>query len=219
MLTIRQFTFNPLQENTYVISNEKGACCIIDPGCYYEGERKELTDFIDNNKLAPKCLLNTHCHLDHIFGNNYISAKYQLPLRIHPKEKVVLDYAAKAGEAWGLPLDNYEGQVLFMEEGERILLGEDLLNVLFTPGHSPGSVSFYCEAQSFVIGGDVLFRGSIGRTDLPGGDMDTLLNSIRTKLFVLPDKVVVHSGHGTQTTVGYEKAYNPFLTTNPRPWS
>ncbi len=185
----------------------------------FRSEHKELTDFIDNNKLAPKCLLNTHCHLDHIFGNNYISAKYQLPLRIHPKEKVVLDYAAKAGEAWGLPLDNYEGQVLFMEEGERILLGEDLLNVLFTPGHSPGSVSFYCEAQSFVIGGDVLFRGSIGRTDLPGGDMDTLLNSIRTKLFVLPDKVVVHSGHGTQTTVGYEKAYNPFLTTNPRPWS
>ncbi len=217
MLTIRQFTFNPLQENTYVISNEKGACCIIDPGCYSETERKELTDFIDNDKLAPKCLLNTHCHLDHIFGNSFMSAKYHLPLQIHPKEKIVLDYAVKAGESWGLPVDKYEGQLLYMEEGEKIQLGEDLLTVLFTPGHSPGSVSFYSEAQSFVIGGDVLFRGSIGRTDLPGGDMNTLLESIRTKLFVLPDKVVVHSGHGTQTTIGYEKAYNPFLRANPGP--
>ena len=161
-------------------------------------------------------MLNTHCHLDHIFGNNYISAKYQLPLRIHPKEKVVLDYAAKAGEAWGLPFDNYEGQVLFMEEGERIRLGEDLLTVLFTPGHSPGAVSFYCEDSPLSLAA-MYCSGEVSAERIFPEETWTRCSSIRNKLFVLPDKVVVHSGHGTQTTVGYEKAYNPFLTTNQGP--
>jgi hydroxyacylglutathione hydrolase len=212
MLKISQFTFNPLQENTYVISNEKGACCIIDPGCYSEAERKELTDFIDNNKFAPKCLLNTHCHPDHVFGNKFIGAYYDLPLHIHEAEKPVLNMAEKAGKHWGFTFENFEGELVFLTENDEIKLDDDLLKVLFTPGHSPGSIAFYCEKQSFVIGGDVLFRSGIGRTDLPGGDYDTLIGSIRTRLFVLPDNVVVHSGHGTQTTIGYEKRYNPFLS-------
>jgi hydroxyacylglutathione hydrolase len=215
MLTISQFTFNPMQENTYVISDDKGACIIIDPGCYYEEERKELTDFIDMNKMVPKCLLNTHCHLDHIFGNKFIAERYGLMLHIHKKEKPVLDHGPASGLKWGLPFENYAGELQYLEEGKDVVFGENILEVLFTPGHSPGSVSFYCKDEKFVMAGDVLFRLGIGRTDLPGGDQNTLLRSIRDQLFVLPDDVIVYSGHGPETTIGYEKKNNPFLAGNP----
>jgi hydroxyacylglutathione hydrolase len=211
MLNIRQFTFNPIQENTYVIFEEKGACAIIDPGCYFDYEYKELTDFIESNKLLPKCLLNTHCHLDHVFGNKRIAELYGLTLQIHPNEKTLLEYAPKSGEKWGFPFVNYEGKLIFLNEGDTVSIGDDQLSVLLTPGHSPGSISFYNEAQQFVISGDVLFRSGIGRTDLPGGNFDTLVASIREKLFTLPDNVVVHSGHGPETTIGFERGSNPFL--------
>lgn len=211
MLEIRQFTFNPVQENTYVIYNASGACAIIDPGCYFESEYKELTDFIESNELSPKCLLNTHCHLDHVFGNKRIAALYKLELQIHPKEELLLKYAPEYGQQWRLPFENYEGGLIFLEEGDEVALGEDRLKVILTPGHSPGSISFYNEEGKFVIGGDVLFRQSIGRTDLPMGDHETLLNAIRDKLFVLPDDVTVYPGHGPETTIGYEKLNNPFL--------
>src|SRR5205085_1310922 len=135
MLKIQQFTFNPVQENTYVIFNEKGACAIIDPGCYFENEYKELTDFIDTNKLLPKCLLNTHCHLDHVFGNKLVAEKYGLTLHIHPNEKRLLDYAPISGESWGLPFKNYEGTLVYINEGELITIGDDQLEILLTPGH------------------------------------------------------------------------------------
>jgi len=212
MLTIRRFTFNPIQENTYVISNEKGACAIIDPGCYFANEYKELTDFIDSNKLSPKCLLNTHCHLDHVFGNRFVADAYGLTLQIHAGEKPLLDYAPISGKNWGLPFRNYEGDCIFLEPGQKIRLDEDELLVLFTPGHSPASISFYSAEQKFVVAGDVLFREGIGRTDLPGGDFETLAASIRTQLFTLPDEVTVHPGHGPETTIGHEKQHNPFLT-------
>jgi hydroxyacylglutathione hydrolase len=211
MLKIQQFTFNPVQENTYVIFNEKGACAIIDPGCYFDNEYKELTDFIDKNNLVPKCLLNTHCHLDHVFGNKRIAELYQLHLQIHPNEKKLLDYAPTSGEIWGLPFENYEGPVIYFNEGEKIDLEGDELDILLTPGHSPGSVSFYSREAKFVVSGDVLFSSGIGRTDLPGGDFDTLMDSIRKKLFALPDSVVVYCGHGPETTIGEEKRGNPFL--------
>jgi hydroxyacylglutathione hydrolase len=211
MLKIQQFTFNPVQENTYVIFNEKGACAIIDPGCYFDNEYKELTDFIDKNNLVPKCLLNTHCHLDHVFGNKRIAELYQLHLQIHPNEKKLLDYAPTSGEMWGLPFENYEGPVIYFNEGEKIDLEGDELDILLTPGHSPGSVSFYSREAKFVVSGDVLFSSGIGRTDLPGGDFDTLMDSIRKKLFALPDSVVVYCGHGPETTIGEEKRGNPFL--------
>jgi hydroxyacylglutathione hydrolase len=211
MLKIQQFTFSPVQENTYVIFNEKGACAIIDPGCYFEPEYKELTDFIDKNNLVPKCLLNTHCHLDHVFGNKRIAELYDLHLQMHPDEKKLFDYAPVSGEMWGLPFKNYEGPVIYFSEGDRISLDNDELEILLTPGHSPGSVSFYNEEEKFVISGDVLFKSGIGRTDLPGGDFDTLIASIRNKLFTLPDDVVVYSGHGPETTIGEEKRSNPFL--------
>jgi hydroxyacylglutathione hydrolase len=211
MLTVKLFTFNPVQENTYVVYNERGECCIIDPGCYFGNERNELKEFIQTTGLSPKYLLNTHCHLDHVFGNRFIHDTWGLTLHLHEKEKPVLDFAASMGLAWGLPFDAYKGDLIFLREGAVIGLGEDTLSILFTPGHSPGSVSFYCAAQQFIIAGDVLFRESVGRTDLPGGDTATLMNSIRNELFVLPDEVVVHSGHGPETTIGYEKANNPYV--------
>jgi glyoxylase-like metal-dependent hydrolase (beta-lactamase superfamily II) len=211
MMTIKQFTFNPLQENTYVVYTEKGECCIIDPGCYFTNERNELKNFISEHQLAPKYLLNSHCHLDHIFGNKFIHQQYNLTLHIHQDEKPVLDNSPAAGLMWGLPFDPYQGDLIYLKEGETILLGEDRFELILTPGHSPGSISFYCEEQKFVIAGDVLFRTGIGRTDLPGGNFETLMNSIRKKLFTLPDEVVVYSGHGPETTIGYEKKHNPFL--------
>lgn len=211
MLTVTSFTFSPVQENTYVVYNETGECCIIDPGCYFGNERNELKEFIQTSGLTPKYLLNTHCHLDHVFGNKFVHDTWNLTLHLHEKEKPVLEYAPTFSLSWGLPFDNYKGDLIFLREGDTIALGNDAFKVLFTPGHSPGHIAFYCEAQQFVIGGDVLFRESIGRTDLPGGNFDTLIASIRNQLFVLPDETVVYSGHGPKTTIGYEKIHNPFL--------
>ena len=211
MFTVKAFTFSPVQENTYVLYNEQKQAFIIDPGCYFEEEREELARFLQQNKLIPVKLLNTHCHLDHVFGNKWIYETYGLELHLHPNEKPVLDRAPVSGLMWNLPFDNYNGPLHWLNEGDIILLGTDELQVLFAPGHAPGHVCFYCKAQAFVIGGDVLFRQSIGRTDLPGGDHEQLLNSIRTQLFVLPDDTTVYSGHGPATTIGYEKRNNPFL--------
>lgn len=211
MFTVIRFTFSPIQENTYVIYNEQGWCAIVDPGCYFGNERNELKDFITERKLAPKYLLNTHCHLDHVFGNKFVHKTWGLEPYIHPNEKPVLEYAPISGMNWGLPFENYQGNLHYLNEGDKLQIGNDIFEILLTPGHSPGSICFYCREQQFVIGGDVLFRESIGRTDLPGGDFDTLIDSIRSKLFILPDEVIVYPGHGPETTIGYEKKHNPFL--------
>lgn len=211
MLTVNKFVFNPLQENTYVIFNEQRECCIIDPGCYFGNERNELKDFITEARLLPKYLLNTHGHLDHVFGDRFIADTYGLQPHLHLVEKPVFDDAPVSAPQWGLPFDPYKGDVIFLREGDTLRLGTDTLTVLFTPGHSPGHISYYCEAQHFILSGDVLFRQGIGRTDLPGGDFDTLIHSIREQLFVLPDDTLVYSGHGPETTIGYEKMNNPFL--------
>jgi len=211
MLTVKQFTFSPVQENTYIVYNKEGDAFIIDPGCYFGNERNELKDFIEEASISPKYLLNTHCHLDHVFGNKFIHDNYGLVLHIHEKEKPVLDFAPSSGQMWGLPFENYKGELIFLKEGNLISIGEDELEVLFTPGHSPGSICFYCAKQLFVISGDVLFRESIGRTDLPGGNFETLIRSIHGKLWTLPEDVTVYPGHGEPTTIGYEMANNPFL--------
>lgn len=211
MLTVKSFEFNPIQENTYVLYNDEKVCCIIDPGTYFNNERKKLQGFIDEYKLSPNLLLNTHCHLDHVFGNKFIFETYKTVLHIHELEKPLLAYAPVSGKSWNLPFDNYNGPLAFFKEGDVIKIGDDELQVLFTPGHSPGHVCFYCKAQNFIIGGDVLFKLGIGRTDLPGGNYATLLESIRLKLFTLPDDVIVYPGHGDATTIGFEKRHNPFL--------
>jgi hydroxyacylglutathione hydrolase len=211
MIEIRSFAFNPFQENTYLLINGKRDCIIIDPGCYFEEERTELLTYIEKEGLKVTRLLNTHCHLDHIFGNRLVAKTYNVGLEIHALEQPVLDAAPEAGKMFNVPFEPSPMPARYFEPGEKILLGQDELEILLTPGHSPGSVCFYHAAQGFLIGGDVLFYQSIGRTDLPGGDYQTLINSIREKLFVLPDDVKVYPGHGPATTIGFEKKNNPFL--------
>ncbi|MBD0278097.1 MAG: MBL fold metallo-hydrolase [Flavisolibacter sp.] len=211
MLNVQSFIFNPVQENTYVVYNEQKQCCIIDPGCYFASEELELKRFIEQNGLQPLYLLNTHCHLDHIFGNRWVHQTYNLTLHLNKLEKPVLEYGPVAGQMWQLPFDNYDGAFHFIDEGDVIRLSDDELQILFTPGHSPGSVTFYNKAGKFIISGDVLFNGSIGRTDLPGGDFSLLEESIKTKLYTLPEDVIVYPGHGDSTTIGDEMKTNPFV--------
>ena len=211
MLKIRSFIFSPIQENTYLLYNEFNDCIIIDPGCYFPEEEDELKGFITQSSLRPRMLLNTHCHLDHVFGNKFIAETYGLTLQLHEKEKMLLDYAPTSGLMYNMPFDNYAGEFIYLKEGDLVKLGEDELRVIEAPGHSPGHICFYCAKQDFIISGDVLFNRSIGRTDLPGGDHQTLLKNIREKLFVLPPETVVYSGHGPETTIGEEKKHNPFL--------
>lgn len=211
MINIKVFAFNPFQENTYVLYNEMGMALLIDPGCFFPGETEILQKFIAEKKLRMAQLINTHCHLDHIFGNNDAFLKWGLPLHLHPQEEIVLKRSPEAAAMYGVELTAYTGELIFINEGDSIELGDDVLKVLLTPGHSPGSICLHCEKQGFVIGGDVLFRDSIGRTELPGGDHETLLKHIKEKLFTLPDETIVYPGHGPETTIGYEKKHNPFL--------
>lgn len=211
MLQIKSFVFSPIQENTYILYNASNDCIIIDPGCYFDEEKETLINYIEKTGLRPKMLLNTHCHLDHVFGNKFIAQKYGLSLQIHADEKAVLEYAPTSGLMYDMPFDNYTGDLVFIKEGHTIKLGNDELKVLLTPGHSPGSLSFYCEKDGFVISGDALFYRSIGRTDLPGGHHQTLIDSIKKQLLVLPGNTKVYSGHGPATNIEDERTGNPFL--------
>lgn len=211
MLTVKSFTFNPIQENTYIVYNQNRKAVIFDPGCYFEEEKNLLKQFIEENKLVPIQLINTHCHLDHVFGNKFIHDTYGLELYIHPKEQMMLEYAPISGQQYGLSFENYKGNIHFLKEEDKIEIEEEELTILFTPGHSPGHLSFYNRKANFAIVGDVLFYESIGRTDLPGGDYDTLMSSIEQKLYTLPNNTKVFSGHGPTTTIGYEKDNNPFF--------
>ena len=211
MLTIKSFEFSPIQENTYILYNEFNDCIIIDPGCYFDAEKETLTNYISSKKLLPKMLINTHCHLDHVFGNKYIAEKYGLTLQIHENEKAVLAFAPTSGIMYDMPFDNYTGEFLLLNDDDNITLGKDILKVLLVPGHSPGSLAFYSADDKFVISGDALFKNSIGRTDLPGGNHDQLIKSVKEKLLTLPEDTSVYSGHGPVTKVGDEKQNNPYL--------
>ncbi len=213
MTLVAKFTFNPFQENTYVLYDDTKECIIIDPGCYDEDEKLELVNFIEQKKLNPVRLINTHCHIDHVFGNHFISEKYNLPLEIHEGELPLLNAVPQVAMMYGIPLrDPILTAKKFIKEGEIIKFGNSSLESIFTPGHSPASLSFFCKKANFIIAGDALFHGSIGRTDLPGGNHNQLISSIKNKLFPLGDKVEVYCGHGPNTTIGYEKKTNPFLT-------
>lgn len=206
------FTFNDFSENTYLIQDDNKECVIIDPGNNSASEDKTLSDYIQSNGLTPIRLLNTHCHLDHVFGNKYVADTYKLDLEIHEGEIPVLESTPQVCAMYGIPYPNPSpAPSKFLQAGETINFGETSLSIHFTPGHSPASVSFYNEKEGYIIGGDVLFQGSIGRTDLPGGNFDTLIQSIKDTFLVLPDETRVYSGHGPMTTVGDERARNPFL--------
>lgn len=212
MAVVSKLTFNPFQENTFIVSDETGECIIFDPGCYTQKEREELKKFISEKELTPVRLINTHCHLDHIFGNAFVTELYGLELEIHRGELPVLASVSQVCQMYGIQLPQPSPEPgRFIEPGDTILFGNTSLKALFTPGHSPASLSFYCKADKFIIAGDVLFFQSIGRTDLPGGDMATLLGSIKDQLFPLGDDVAVHPGHGPDTSIGYEKQHNLFL--------
>ncbi|TXH27448.1 MAG: MBL fold metallo-hydrolase [Cyclobacteriaceae bacterium] len=210
MLQIKKFTFNPFAENTYVLFDHTNACIVIDPGCYEKTEQQELTAFIDSNNLVVKKLVNTHCHIDHVLGNAFIKRKYNVDLFIHPHEEPFLRAVKSYASNYGF--FQYEDSMAdkFLTEKDSLEFGEQKLQILFVPGHSPGHIAFYDAAGKSLIGGDVLFENSIGRTDLPGGNFNTLINSIHEKFFTLPDDVTVYCGHGDETRIGFEKRTNPF---------
>ena len=210
-LHVHVLTFNPFQENTYIISAPSGECIIIDPGCFDQGERDELTQTIKDLGLKPVRLINTHCHIDHILGNAFVAKTWGLGLEIHKGEIPVLESGLMVSGMYGVPYDPSPKPSSFLNEGDEIVLDGHVMKILFTPGHSPASICFYNMADGWVIGGDVLFYESIGRTDLPGGDHATLLKSIREQLFVLPSETIVYPGHGPSTKIGYEKMFNPFM--------
>ena len=211
MLKIDSFTFNPFQENTYVLSDESGECIIIDPGCYDAEEKEELAIFIDSKGLKPVKLILSHAHIDHVLGINFLAGKYGLPIVMNSIETELLKSASIYGQMWGIQVEPAPDPQEFLKDGDTFTFGKTELEVLFTPGHSPGSLSFYHRPTKQLIAGDVLFYGSIGRTDLPGGNFETLEKSIRTKLYTLEDDVIVYSGHGQSTTIGHEKRTNPFV--------
>ena len=210
MIQIQNFVFNPFMENSYVLYDETKEAIIIDPGCYDQAEKDELTTFIEVNELKVIQLVNTHCHIDHIFGNEFIRRTYGVQLVIHKEDEATLKAVEAYAPAYGF--NNFESGEAdnFFEEGDLVKFGNSSLEVIFTPGHAPGHVVLVDRSQNICIGGDVLFDGSIGRTDLPGGDFDTLIKSIHEKVFPLGDEMVIYPGHGGTTTIGKEKISNPF---------
>lgn len=211
MIQIQSFCFNAFQENTYILYNEQKEAIIIDPGMYTRVEYKQFTSFLEDLALTPTLLLNTHCHLDHVFGNNFVSETYQLAAHFHANEQVVIDRLPEASAKWGVVTEAYKGPVKYLQQNELIQFGKDQFICLYTPGHSPGSLCFYHEQQNFIIGGDLVFMDGVGRTDLPGCNPSDLIHSIRKEIIPLKDDLVIHSGHGPATSLGREKLHNPYI--------
>ncbi len=211
MLSVHSFTFNPFQENTYIIANEHNDCWIIDPGMSDGNEENELVNFIQSKNLKPQAIINTHAHIDHILGIDFLVKKYNIPFYLHEKEYPILMNAGNTARMFGFQFDGVKASPVSINEHKALKLGEDELEVRFVPGHSPGSVAFYFKTGSWVISGDALFAGSIGRTDLPMGNYETLISSIKNNLLNLPGETRVYSGHGPSTSIEIETNSNPFL--------
>ena len=212
VMKIEKFTFNAFSENTFIVSDNTKECIIIDPGCYNQHEKNELAKYVTDNNLKPVMLINTHCHIDHIFGNKFAAEKWGLELQINKLELGILENSTDLAKLYGF--ENYEkspNAKIFLNEHDEIKFGESKLDILFTPGHSPGHIAFHSAKDKVLISGDVLFNNSIGRTDLPGGNYDTLIKSIKEKILLLEDETIVFCGHGPSTTIGSEKLNNPFL--------
>jgi hydroxyacylglutathione hydrolase len=211
-MEIYKLVFSPIEVNTYILADQSNDCAIIDCGCYDRSEFDELVGFIENKKLNPVLLLNTHCHLDHIFGNRYMLEKYSLKALSGKEDEINRKKAVQHAALFGLSISEPPEPGGFIDDGQQIKFGSIELTALYVPGHSPGSIAFYSEKNGCVFTGDALFAGSIGRTDLEGGNYDTLINSIKSRLFVLPPSTVVYPGHGNQTTIEKESMTNPFFS-------
>lgn len=212
MINVSKLTFNAFQENTYVLHDETKECIIIDPGCYSSYEQKVLVQFISTNHLQPKMVVSTHSHIDHVLGNKFITEQYKIPLYIHKEDLETLQRVPSYAPMYGFPeFEPSPNPNDFFNLTEGVSFGNSHLDIVFVPGHAPGHVAFISHEDKFVINGDCLFRGSIGRTDLPGGDLKTLLTSIQEKLFTLPNDYKVFCGHGPETTIGFEKQNNPLF--------
>lgn len=214
MITIKAFAFNPFATNTFVLSDETNKCIIIDPACISEGEQLKISNYINENKLEPTAILNTHFHVDHIAGVHYIRNKYNIDVYGNNQDNYLVDVAIDSGKMYGMDIAEDPKMDKNLNDGDIFKFGNSELKVLLVPGHTKGSLAFYSEKDKFVIAGDVLFNGSIGRTDLPGGNLDELLISIKEKLFALDINTAVHSGHGPETNIGHEINTNPFLLDN-----
>ncbi|AZI66672.1 MBL fold metallo-hydrolase [Kaistella daneshvariae] len=211
MLQIQSFVFNPFSENTYVVFNDEKHAFIIDPGNFAEKETEVLNKFIEEKELKIQNILLTHAHIDHVLGLQKMYDLYKVPVLMHEIEKEILDRNPMDANRFGFFFKPFEGEISYVKENEKISLGKDEFKILYLPGHSPGSIAFHSENQKFVISGDVLFEGSIGRTDLYKGNSEELLKSISEKLFTLDEETQVFNGHGNPTTIGFEKSYNPFF--------
>ncbi|TFG41103.1 MAG: MBL fold metallo-hydrolase [Bacteroidia bacterium] len=211
IMEIYKFVFNPIDVNTYILADMSGDCAIIDCGCYDRDEFSELKELIEGKKLKPVLLLNTHCHLDHIFGNGFILEKYNLGAFFHKDEESNRKMAVNHSLMFGLSMETPPGPAGYLMDDQKISFGQTELISIHVPGHAAGSLAFYCENDKVVFTGDALFKGSIGRTDLPGGNYDTLINSISKKLFTLPPETIVYPGHGDKTSIGGEMKTNPFF--------
>jgi len=208
---VNRFVFNSFGVNTYILADDTGKCLVVDPACQYAGEETELLGFITGNHLDPVGMVNTHFHIDHIVGNNFVCKAFNLRPQCHKKCKMLWETATEFGAAFGIKIENLIIPIDFLSEGDKIQFGNSSVEVRYTPGHADGSICLVNHAERYVIAGDVLFRDSIGRTDLPTGNFDVLYESITTKLFTLPDDYIVYPGHGPETSIGYEKMNNPFL--------
>jgi len=210
-MEIFKLVFSPIQVNTYILADKSGDCAIIDCGCYDDTEFSEFTAFISAKKLRPVLLLNTHCHLDHIFGNRYLLKEYKLGSWSCEQDEINRKNARQHAMLFGLLMEEPPAPERFITDRQLISFGSTELTALHVPGHAPGSMAFYSEMNGCVFTGDALFAGSIGRTDLPGGNYETLINSIKNKLFSLPPSTVVYSGHGSDTSIEREMKSNPFF--------
>lgn len=212
MLKVNSFVFNPFGENTYILYDETKECVVIDPGCYSVSEENALFGFIDSHQLKPLMVINTHGHVDHVVGNNAVKRRYGIKVAAHPDTKADFTQAKRQAVWLGFqPVGDIDLPDVDLRDDEQIKIGDGFLEVICTPGHARGSVSLYAPVEGWVFTGDALFCHSIGRTDLPGGDFDTLRESIRTRLFKLPDDTDVFCGHGESTTIGEEKDFNPYV--------
>ena len=219
MFSVKAFVCNAFEENTYVVSSGQ-VCLIIDPGCSSKDECAEIEQYINEQNLKPVSLINTHCHIDHVLGNSWVKERFKIPFYIHEKEIPVLHAVKVYAPNYGYPTYQEATPDAFINEGETVSFGDTSFQILFLPGHAPGHVGLYFKEEKKLFAGDVLFRESIGRTDLPGGDFDTLIKSIHSTVFTLPDEVEVFPGHGPSTTVGHEKIHNPFCGTSGKmAWS